>query len=185
MIFYTLFKRLKMWYHCYRKVIDMNLNDLTKSNDKDLDNARKAFLISLKSFIPLKDEGILKHRRPISSLYLFEDYQDHKEVVEEFKKYLKYIDLSTISFDNVNVEDIDFSECNPLMLRPSTVYNKSIKGTIFTNSDDKDFPFKINTAFKGVNLYNTIINSNININIDGALTNENTKVNIDEKNKTL
>ena len=59
------------------------------------------------------------------------DVDDHKEIMDELKNILKFIDLSTISFKNVDVRGIDFRDSN-IDLYPQEVYNKDLSNSDFT-----------------------------------------------------
>ena len=56
--------------------------------------------------------------------------EDHLEISPMYLDVLKFIDLKYISFDNVKVDGIDFSETN-LIIDPQKVYQKNLKGCNF------------------------------------------------------
>ena len=111
---------------------------------------------------------------------LFKRVDDHFEINDTYKDNLKYIDLSNIDFTNVLVSGIDFTDTNITYFDPQTVFKKDLSYSSFGDIDNKDnnIPFSIYTDFNGVNLCGTVIlgDSDFRFNLDGALTDENTKV---------
>ena len=97
-----------------------------------LENLRQA-LADLKDAI----ERIKKYSRPgeaprrIPISIPFVPAGDHYELPVEIKGIMKYIDISCEPFINVNVEGVDFSDCNPHILDPQLVYRKSLRGCKF------------------------------------------------------
>ena len=72
---------------------------------------------------------------------------DHFEIPIEVKSILKYIDISIATFANVNVEGVDFSDCNPHILDPQLVYRKSLRNCKFDRVYINPF-----TNFEGVDI---------------------------------
>jgi vacuolar-type H+-ATPase subunit H len=97
-----------------------------------LENLRQA-LKDLKEVIErvkkYSKPGEAPRRIPIGIPYITAG--DHYEIPVELKGILKYIDLSAETFANVNVEGVDFSDCNPHILDPQLVYRKSLRNCKF------------------------------------------------------
>ena len=68
---------------------------------------------------------------------LFVPKDDHLVINELFKGFLSILDLSSVSFANVDVHGVDFSKTNVTLsrsnLNPQTVYNKDLRGCDFCN----------------------------------------------------
>ncbi len=62
---------------------------------------------------------------------IFINVDNHIEINPELLDLLKYIDLSILSFNNVKMDNIDFSDCN-LDLDPQTAYKKNLSNSNFT-----------------------------------------------------
>ena len=60
---------------------------------------------------------------------LFITVEDHKEINPLYIEMglLKFINLSYVTFENVNVEGIDFRGCNDIGINPQLVYKKSLR----------------------------------------------------------
>ena len=128
-----------------------------------------------------------KHRKiekyVVPADVLFTKKNDYKTINNAIKRNLSYIDLSFVDFSNVDVRGIDFSDCNPILLNPQTVYNKDLSNTVFINDSTRVnnvFPFDYSTNFNGVNLDGASITSEdpIFINFDGAYVSDNTNIQI-------
>lgn len=88
---------------------------------------------------------------------LFIEVDDHKEIAEEYKLMLPYINLSMVSFDNVDIRGLDFSRTNinTTLLDPQKVYNKDLSGCDFTGLAFSPFSFDLT----GVKTEGTIFTS--------------------------
>ncbi len=122
-------------------------------------------------------------RFPIPDYILFITGEDGvKRIDPRFLSDLRYIDLSTTFFDDVDVRGVDFTGCNPKLLDPQKVYQKDLSGTTFTSDFEtiSDFPFNINTKFNGVKLYGTKIEAKNDtfLELYGAELDENTKITV-------
>ena len=71
---------------------------------------------------------------------------DHKEIVNEIKDKLQFIDLSTISFKDVDISGIDFRGCN-IHLFPQEVYKRDLRNCDFTGINIDPF-----MNFRGVDI---------------------------------
>ena len=78
---------------------------------------------------------------------IFNAVGDHKEVAKVYQGALKYIDLSLISFKNVDVSGLDFSGTNAI-INPQEVYNKDLSCCDFSGM----FVDPIMMNFNGVNI---------------------------------
>jgi hypothetical protein len=122
-------------------------------------------------------------RFPIPDYILFITGEDGvKRIDPRFLSDLRYIDLSTTFFDDVDVRGVDFTGCNPLLLNPQTVYESDLSGTTFYSDEDTvaDFPFNVGTKFNGVKLYGTKIEAKNDtfLELYGAELDENTKITV-------
>lgn len=117
-------------------------------------------------------------RKKVLDSVLFKEVNGHLVISDTFlvQDRLKYVDFSSILFDNVDVRGIDFRGTNA-RIDPQTVYNKDISGCDFTGYD---FGF---ASFDGVNITNTKLDKSVNFvfrDIDKAIVNETAKENNDE-----
>lgn len=103
----------------------------------------------------------------------------HWIIRPEFREDLEYYDLSSISFDNVDVREIDFrnTNINPSRFNPQTVYHKELSGCYFESSTDSIYGalFDYSTDFTDVNLSGTTIKQPLtlyNNTISGAIINK-------------
>lgn len=84
----------------------------------------------------------LGERQPITKDILCKMVDDevggHWIVRPEFRDDLEYYDLSDISFDNVDVREIDFRNTNikSCHFNPQTVYHKDLSGCYFEVCDE-------------------------------------------------
>lgn len=65
-------------------------------------------------------------------LFYYNDDKCCYEIYPEYRDSLKYFDLSTIDFSNVNVKGINFKDCNLVFFDPQKVYKKDLSGTDFS-----------------------------------------------------
>ena len=87
------------------------------------------------------------------------------------------MNISKNNFDNVSIKGVDFSDCNPKLLNPQTVYEKDLSGTRFNSLPS------YNISFDDVDLSDAIIiiPDDIDIDFSNAYGNINTYVNINNK----
>ena len=78
---------------------------------------------------------------------IFNAVGDHKEVAKVYQSALKYIDLSLVSFKNVDVSGLDFSGTNAI-INPQEVYNKDLSCCDFSGI----YVDPIMMNFNGVNI---------------------------------
>lgn len=126
-----------------------------------------------------KSNSKITKKLEIPDMILFCKNNDGIKVIDEkFLPYLKNINLSTNIFDNVWVKDVDFSDCNPKLLDPQTVYEKDLSGTKFNS-----YPFIKKVSFENVNLSDAIIiiKEDVDIDLSNAYGNISTYVNINDK----
>ena len=82
-------------------------------------------------------------------------------VREEYKDILEYIDLSSVSFENVDVRGLDFRNTNAI-IDPSKVFNKDISNCLFMEENLSSKSFF--TDEKGeLNFDDSIIHDNVKI----------------------
>ncbi len=103
----------------------------------------------------------------------------HWIIRPEFREDLEFYDLSSISFDNVDVREIDFrnTNINPSRFNPQTVYHKDLSGCFFESSIVSIYGalFDYSTDFTDVNLSGTTIKQPLtlyNNTISGAIINQ-------------
>ena len=159
-------------------IISEVVNSENKNLIDDLEIKISDMLFRLSS---LKEKEDNYERINISSDLLFVKVDDHLEIKKDFIPYLKYIDLSLISFDNVYVSGIDFTDSNVSMINPQNVYNKDLSHCTFDDCDKKDnsIPFNFYTDFNGVDLRGTVINDkncDFEYNLKGAIVDQNTSI---------
>ena len=115
---------------------------------------------------------ILGERQKISKEVLCMMVKDeeigHWVIRPEFRDDLAYYDLSDISFDNVEVKEIDFINTNirGINFNPQTVYHKDLSGCYFDSSIEENLTgrlFDYSTDFTGVNLEGTTIKQPITL----------------------
>ena len=159
-------------------IVSESVNNDNKILIEDLENQISDMLFRLASLNEKEDNY---ERINISSDLLFVKVDDHLEIKKDFVPYLKYLDLSLISFDNVYVSGIDFTDSNVSMINPQNVYNKDLSFCTFNDYDKKDnsLPFSFYTDFDGVDLRGTVINDkncDFEYNLKGAIVDENTSI---------
>ena len=115
---------------------------------------------------------ILGERQKISKEVLCMMVKDeeigHWVIRPEFRDDLAYYDLSDITFDNVEVKEIDFRNTNirGINFNPQTVYHKDLSGCYFDSSIEENLTgrlFDYSTDFTGVNLEGTTIKQPITL----------------------
>lgn len=167
------------------------LEELKRKHITELQNLVVNTLRSLNSLIDESNTPITKY--PIQEELLFSYENGVKRIYDKFIPNLKYLDLSLISFDGVDISGIDFRDCNPSFINPQTVNNKNLSNTRFIDDLSRvnnTFPFGVNSDFNGVNLSgaNIEINEHSFVKFDGALTDDTTSINYnyssDNKEKT-
>ena len=112
-----------------------------------------------------KDVQKILHSVPISASVLFEKQDDHLVIKSMFVPMLQLLDLGTISFDNVDVRCIDFSNTNAIV-NVRKVYNMDLSFAIFSDGNIIDW-----SDYSGVNLTGTVLEENPStmINADKAI----------------
>ena len=70
---------------------------------------------------------------------IFIQVENHLEIPTIVLSILRYIDLSSIKFDNVKVDGIDFRGCNIDLLNPQKVYKKDLRNCNFEGIFIKPF----------------------------------------------
>ncbi len=134
---------------------------------------------SLNELCDSKTERFSRYTLPDN--VLFKEVDGIKKIDELLLTGLKYLDLSHVVFDGVDVSNVDFTDCNPTLLNPQTIYNKDLSNTIFIEDPQRVnnvFPFGANTDFRNVNLSGAKIDIKdpILINFDGIFKDENTSI---------
>ena len=112
----------------------------------------------------------LLHSIPIKENVLFEEVDDHYKIRESFLPILKFLDLSSISFKNVDLRYVDLSDSNGVV-NPRTIYNMDASHSKFSDRNIPDF-----TDYSGVNLSGTRLeeDSTTMINLDEAIIDDDT-----------
>lgn len=131
-----------------------------------MNSALKNYLDSLNEYKKLANNEIISRVRIVPEI-LFEVCEDHLVIKPEYVDKLIYFKLLGISFDNVDIRGIDFSNTDA-NINPQTVYNKDLSdcdltGIVFGFAD-----------FTGVNITNTKLDYKINpmfVNIDKTIIN--------------
>ena len=147
--------------------IETNTNDRNYSvmceSYQLLDKKRiKVKIIDSELFIKLEIPKYLE----TSASHVFENennyYPKYYYVVrEEYKDILEYIDLSSVSFENVDVRGLDFRNTNAI-IDPSKVFNKDISNCLFMEENLSSKSFF--TDEKGeLNFDDSIIHDNVKI----------------------
>ena len=126
-----------------------------------------------------KINGKVSKKLEVPDAILF-SYEDGIKIIDKrYLKYLKCLNLSKNNFNNVKVSGVDFSDCNPKLLDPQTIYDKDLSGTKFNS-----FPFYKDVSFNAVDLSDAIIiiPDDIDIDFSNSFGNVNTFVNVNNKN---
>ena len=96
----------------------------------------------------------LYHSIGITENLLFEKVDDHFVIRSKFIPLLRFLDLSLISFDNVDIRYVDFRGTNAT-IRPQNIYNKDASYAKFDDNNLPDF-----SNYKGVNLTGSELDEN-------------------------
>ena len=171
-----------------------NLDEIKRNQIEELQNLVINTLTSLNELIDESKTPIVKY--PIPEELLFSYDNGVKRINEKFIPNLKYLDLSHINFEGIDISGIDFRDCNPSFIDPQVIHNKDLSNTNFiydTTRVNNSFPFGVNTDFNGVDLSgaNFEINEHTFMTIDGAIMDNTTNINYgystnkDEKVKKL
>ena len=99
--------------------------EIRKKTEKDLLAKLQIILESLKE---VRSSDGKVPRIPFE--YIFINVGKHREINPDMMDLLKYIDLSLLSFDNVKMTGIDFSECN-LHFDPQKAHLRDLSNSIF------------------------------------------------------
>ena len=156
--------------------------------EKKKEELKKVIFEAIKSLNELVDsssERLSRFNLPES--VLFKEIDGVKRIDKLLLTGLKYLDLSHVIFDGVDVSGVDFRDCNPILLNPQTIYNKDLSNTIFISDSSRVnnvFPFGINTNFNNVNLSGAQIEIKepILINFDGIFKDSDTIITINGEN---
>ena len=118
-----------------RKNLEM-LNELQKEKEmkkSENEKAQKETLVRLSEELKMINE-LRKNGDSVKKMHVGEDdlfitVEDHKEINPLYIEMglLKFINLSYVTFENVNVEGIDFRGCNDIGINPQLVYKKSLR----------------------------------------------------------
>ena len=152
---------------------------------KKLEEAKNNIAIALSSYALLAASETEKFEKfKMDDNILFTNGEDGvKRIDPRFLDNLKVIDLSSTNFDDADVHGIDFTDCNPVLLNPQTVWNNDMSGTTFVLDSSRlnnTFPFGSETNFYGVNLRGAkiIAEDLVYLNLYGAEMDEETLVSI-------
>ena len=169
-----------------KNIINKEVDELSKQrddNNEKLIHIKDEFDKALNKYsdiVEKKSEKIEKLPIPENLLFIIGE-EGEKKIDPRFLDNLKEIDLSNISFDNVDVHGIDFTDCNPVLLNPQTVWKKDLSGTTFISDPSRPnnvFPFGAKTDFYGVNLKGATIKTEdlIYLELYGAEMDEDTLI---------
>ena len=171
-----------------KNIINKEVDELSKQrddNNEKLIHIKDEFDKALNKYsdiVEKESEKIEKLPIPENLLFIYGE-EGEKKIDPRFLDNLKEIDLSNISFDNVDVHGIDFTDCNPVLLNPQTVWKKDLSGTTFISDPSRPnnvFPFGAKTDFYGVNLKGATIKTEdlIYLELYGAEMDEDTLISI-------
>ena len=112
------------------------------------ENEKKQVMDSIQQGFKIIDEKYNKGKERIKFDDILEPYNGHKRIKPIYleKGYLKKLDLSNVSFRDVEMSDIDFSECN-IYFYPGTAFKHNL-----SNSNFEGVYFPVSTDFTGVNI---------------------------------
>ena len=111
---------------------------------------KENYLKQLKeAFDGLEAMGELAEVNRIKVKDLYVQVEDHLEINEVYRPYLKVIDLKDETLKNVKIDGLDFSYTN-VRFNPQVVYDKNLSNCDFTGVFFQPF-----TDFTGVKLYGT------------------------------
>lgn len=91
------------------------------------------------------------------SIFNYQQYKDNDDCI--YKSFAIKLDLSDVSFDNVNVEYIDFTGSKGVKINPQTVKNKSLYCATCNNVE-------FTGAFDDVNVFRTNFTGSIGTKIN-------------------
>ena len=171
-----------------KNIINNEVDKLSKQrndNNIKLIHIKAEFDKALNKYSDIVEKGSEKIEKlpiPENLLFIYGE-EGEKKIDPRFLDNLKEIDLSNISFDNVDVHGIDFTDCNPVLLNPQTVWKKDLSGTTFISDPSRPnnvFPFGAKTDFYGVNLKGATIKTEdlIYLELYGAEMDEDTLISI-------
>lgn len=171
-----------------KNIINKEVDKLSKQRDDNIEkliHIKDEFDKALNKYsdiVEKESEKIEKLPIPENLLFIYGE-EGEKKIDPRFLDNLKEIDLSNISFDNVDVHGIDFTDCNPVLLNPQTVWKKDLSGTTFISDPSRPnnvFPFGARTDFYGVNLKGATIKTEdlIYLELYGAEMDEDTLISI-------
>lgn len=96
------------------------------------------------------------YQLPIKEEELFTMRSGYKKIREEYLPYLRFFDLSKITFSQMDFRDIDFSDTNMKNIDFSTAYQHSIENSNFENVELLGTELK-NIDARGANLCGTYL----------------------------
>ena len=136
-----------------KEIYDLNKPNLAEQlRNQKVEEYKNKLLTLISSLDELTDESTTKITKyPIPEELLFVIGEDDvKKIDERFIEQLKYIDLS----------NINFSDCNPILIDPQKLFNKDLSNTVFLDDQTRlnnRFPFNSSSNFENVNLSGSII----------------------------
>ena len=102
-----------------------------KMNDES-DQKKKEALEMLKSALLILNQVQDNQNAKVHFDDIFVIVGEHLEIASIIRTSLKFIDLTGVKFDNVDVHGVDFRECNlGILFNPQKVYNKDLRGCNF------------------------------------------------------
>ena len=105
---------------------------------------------------------------------IFDKIDNYLVIKPKYLDLIKYIDLGYVTFDNVKMEGIDFSETN-IYFNPQNIYQKNLRNCIFNTNSIRTF-----MDFTGVDIRGCIFNGQnpeFNVTLKNAIYDETTLYN--------
>lgn len=171
-------------YKKYKKVNETEeIKEMYEKKQKEIEDKRVESYKNIKSIIDTLskelsyygnlDENQVKnllHTISISSDILFEKENDHLKIKSMFIPILKFLDLSLISFDNVDIRYIDFRESNA-RVNLRKIYNLDASYAKFDDENIADW-----SNYTGINLTGSLLSEDENtmIGLEGAIISKDT-----------
>lgn len=99
----------------------------------------------------VEEEQTVMHDEMYKDFILWQETHKYKvkyfRIKDEYKRLLKYYDLSKFNFDNVDISGCDFTDTNA-KIDPQTVHNKDLRGTIIYDYNMKEQYMKDKSYWK-------------------------------------
>ena len=100
---------------------------IVKENNEKKEEALLLLKKALVMLNLIQENDTTIERVKVTEKDLFVKEDDHLEIVSIYKKALRFLDLSDISFDKADVHGVDFRGCNiGILFNPQKVYKKDL-----------------------------------------------------------